>query len=134
MLTTNFNEEDTYPLILIVDDDPSLRQALEEIFEFSGYAVLTAASANEGLHMLNDTDMKPSLIISDVLMNEMDGYQFYRTLYQQEEWRDIPFIFLSAKSKLRDDAERRGLKVQGYMSKPFIVEDLLSTVANLVQD
>jgi CheY-like chemotaxis protein len=125
------DKTDTY--VLIVDEDPSLRQSLQEIFEFSGYVALTAASAREGLQILHSSYSKPCVIISDVLMREMDGYQFYQAVYADERWRDIPFIFISAKNRLRDESEKRGLKVYGYLSKPFMVEDLLSAVAKLVQ-
>ncbi len=125
--------ETTFPLILIVDDDVSLRTALQEICEFSGYHALTAAGAREALRLMRSIDQKPDLIISDVLMAEMDGYQFYQAVYTEEAWRDIPFIFLSAKSKLRDEAEKRGLRADRYLNKPFVVEDLLSAIARLVQ-
>src|SRR5690606_1183954 len=125
------DKTDTY--VLIVDEDLSLRQSLQELFEFSGYVALTAASAREGLQILHSNYSKPCVIISDVLMREMDGYQFYQAVYADERWHDIPFIFISAKSRLRDESEKRGLKVYGYLSKPFMVEDLLSAVAKLVQ-
>jgi CheY-like chemotaxis protein len=129
----SFKPQGHFPLILIVDDDPSLRLALKDIFEFSGYAVMTAGSAREGLQALRAAGEKPDLIISDVLMSEMDGYQFYQAVYAEEQWRDIPFVFLSAKSRLRDDVEKMGLKVNMYLSKPFMVEDLLKAVARLVR-
>jgi CheY-like chemotaxis protein len=131
MTPKNTDQTDTY--VLIVDEDPSLRQSLQEIFEFSGYVALTAGSAREGLQILHSAYTKPSVIISDVLMREMDGYQFYQAVYADERWRDIPFIFISAKNRLRDESEKRGLKAQGYLSKPFLVEDLLTAVARLVQ-
>ena len=125
------DKTDTY--VLIVDEDPSLRQSLQEIFEFSGYMALTAGSAREGLQILRSDQAKPSVIISDVLMRDMDGFQFYQAVYADEHLRDIPFIFISAKSRLRDESEKRGVKVYGYLSKPFMVEDLLTAVARLVQ-
>jgi CheY-like chemotaxis protein len=131
MTPKSANKTDTY--VLIVDEDPSLRQSLQEIFEFSGYVALTAASAREGLQILHSASTRPSVIISDVLMREMDGYQFYQAVYADERWRDIPFIFISAKTWLRDETEKRGLKVHSYLSKPFMVEDLLAAVARLVQ-
>jgi len=121
-----------YPLILFVDDDPSLRVALREIFEFSGYAVVTATSASEALHILRSEPARPSLIISDILMEGIDGYQFFHIVKAEETWRDIPFIFLSAKSKLRDDVEKHGLEGEGYLSKPFIVDDLLNVINRII--
>ncbi len=125
------DKTDTY--VLIVDEDPSLRQSLQEIFEFSGYVALTAGSAREGLQILHGAHSRPSVIISDVLMRDMDGYQFYQAVYADERLRDIPFIFISAKTRVRDESEKRGLKVHSYLSKPFMVDDLLSAVARLVQ-
>ncbi len=118
-------------LILVVDDDPALRQGLQEILEFSGYAVLTASSAHEGLTILHEVENKPGLIITDVLMRGMDGFQFYQAVYADVELREIPFIFLSAKNALGKDVERQGLQAH-YVAKPFIVDDLLSTVKNVI--
>ena len=132
-MTMHIDDEVSYPLILFVDDDPSLRVALQEIFEFSGYAVLTATSASEALNILRSAPVRPALIISDILMEGMDGYQFFHSVKAEEDWRDIPFIFLSAKSKLRDDVERQGLKSEGYLSKPFIVDDLLSVIYRVIE-
>ena len=132
MSTDILSDKDAYPLILIVDDDPTMGLALQEIFEFSGYTVLTATNAYEALDMMRAADTPPALIISDILMEGMDGYQFFQAVREEERWRDIPFIFLSAKSKLRDDVERHGLSGQGYLTKPFIVDDLLMAVNRAV--
>ncbi len=121
-----------YPVILVVDDDTDLREALTDIFEFSGYVVFSAATGCEGLHLLRCLDTSPSLIISDVRMADMDGYQFCQSVYAEERWRGIPFVFLSARSFMQDEAKRRGLHVQGFMSKPFSVEDLLAKVNSIL--
>jgi CheY-like chemotaxis protein len=118
-------------LILVVDDDPTLCQGLQEILQFSGYAVLTASGGREGLKMLRELDHKPDLIITDVLMVGMDGFQFYQAVYADVELRGIPFIFLSAKSALGSDVERQGFRAQ-YVAKPFAVDDLLSTVKSVI--
>ena len=121
-----------YPVILVVDDDTDLREALKDIFEFSGYVVFTAATGYEGLRLLRQLECAPSLIISDVRMADMDGYQFRQAVCADDIWREIPFVFLSARSWLNDDPQRRGLGVQGYMTKPFAVEDLLATVSRIL--
>ena len=132
MSTDILGDENAYPVILIVDDDPTMGLALQEIFEFSGYTVLTATNAYQALEMMRSADTAPALIISDILMEGMDGYQFFEAVRDEEDWHDIPFIFLSAKSKLRDDVERHGLSGQGYLTKPFIVDDLLMAVNRAV--
>ena len=118
-------------LILVVDDDPALREGLQEILEFSGYAVITAAGAREGLALLQEIETKPDLIITDVLMIGMDGFQFYQATYAHTNLRGIPFIFLSGKNALGKDVEQKGVHAH-YVAKPFAVDDLLSTVKDLV--
>jgi CheY-like chemotaxis protein len=120
-------------LILVVDDDPTLRQGLQEILEFSGYTVLTAPSAREGLKILSEVEVKPGLIITDMLMMGMDGFQFYQAVYADHALRGIPFIFLSTKNALGKDAERFNLQAN-FVGKPFAVDDLLSTVKNLISN
>jgi CheY-like chemotaxis protein len=121
-----------YPVIMVVDDDTDLREALKDIFEFSGYVVFTAATGFEGLHLLRCLESVPSLIISDVRMADMDGYQFRQAVYADSNWREIPFVFLSARNPFQDESRQRGLQVQGFMTKPFAVEDLLATVSRIL--
>ena len=124
------NQPKTYPPILIVDDDPVLRKALQEIFEFSGYAVITAANAREGLEILRNAYEPPELIISDMVMPGMDGFQFLQAVYLEEKWRDIPFIFLSGKPNRT--LEEANLKRVRYLPKPFPIEDLLTEVRGIL--
>ena len=124
------NQQKSYPPILIVDDDPVLRKALQEIFEFSGYAVITAANAREGLEILRNAYEPPELIISDMVMPGMDGLQFLQAVYLEERWRDIPFIFLSGKPNRT--LEEANLKRVRYLPKPFPIEDLLTEVRGIL--
>lgn len=124
------NQQKSYPPILIVDDDPVLRKALQEIFEFSGYAVMAAANAREGLEILRNAYDPPELIISDMVMPDMDGFQFLQAVYLEENWRDIPFIFLSGKPKR--NLEGANLKRVRYLPKPFPIEDLLTEVQGML--
>jgi CheY-like chemotaxis protein len=117
-------------LILVVDDDDALREGLRELLEFSGYAVFTAAGGREGLQVLRQ--VKPDLIVTDVLMRDMDGFEFYQAVYAEEKWRDIPFLFLSAKNRFRDEARQQGIQSYSYVPKPFAVDELLATVRRLV--
>jgi CheY-like chemotaxis protein len=124
------NQQKSYPLVLIVDDDPVLRKALHEIFEFSGYAVMVAANAREGLEILRNAYEPPEVIISDMVMPEMDGFQFLQAVYLEEKWREIPFIFLSGKPKRSlEGANPRRVR---YLPKPFPIEDLLTEVQGLL--
>jgi DNA-binding response OmpR family regulator len=122
----------TSGVILIVDDDIDLREALQEILEFTGYVVFTAANAQDGIIILRHLETPPSLIISDVRMSDVDGYEFRQAVHSDERWRSVPFVFLTARSRIQDEARRRGLDADGYMVKPFVVEDLLATVRQIL--
>lgn len=124
------SQEKSFPLLLLVDDDPVLRKALQEIFEFSQYAVVTAGNGKQGLEMLRSMFQPPDLIISDMVMPDMDGFQFMQAVQAEEAWHDIPFIFLSGRPRSTLDAKE--LRHIRYVPKPFLVEDLLSEVSNVL--
>jgi DNA-binding response OmpR family regulator len=129
----NAHSDDTsYPVIVIVDDDVDLREALQEILEFSGYVVFAAASAQEGLRLLRYLEEPPSLIISDIRMSDVDGYQFRQQVFSDERLRNVPVVFLTARNKIQEEARRGSLDSDGYMIKPFAVEDLLATVRRIL--
>jgi CheY-like chemotaxis protein len=124
------SQEKSFPLLLLVDDDPVLRKALQEIFEFSQYAVVTAGNGKQGLEMLRSMFQPPDLIISDMVMPDMDGFQFMQAVQAEEAWHAIPFIFLSGRPKSTLDAKE--LRQVRYVPKPFLVEDLLSEVSSVL--
>ena len=99
-MNRNHNHNKSYPLILIVAEDSALRRALQDIFEFTGYATLAAPSAREGLKALSSLALPPDLIISDLLM---DSDLFHQAVRAQEMWRDIPFIRGPAHQAARSD-------------------------------
>ncbi|MCK5052811.1 MAG: response regulator, partial [Anaerolineales bacterium] len=83
------------PLILVVEDDLALLEGVRELLELTDYSVLTAANGREALDVLET--QCPDLIVSDIMMPEMDGYQFHEKVSEQPELSAIPFIFLSAR-------------------------------------
>ena len=112
--------------ILIVDDEPVIRDSIAEILQLHGYLVLTARNGIDGLDAIR-RDV-PDLIISDIMMPEMNGYQFYQRVRSNTEWLWIPFIFLSAKVEGEDIRFGKELGVEDYLKKPIDAEDLLATV------
>jgi CheY-like chemotaxis protein len=122
-----------YPLILIVAEDSALRRALQDIFEFTGYATLGATCAREGLKALSSLAIPPDLIISDLLM---DSDLFYQAVRAQEMWRELPFIILTSQNRAYPFADRRSKRQDRAirLSKPFPVDDLLSFAARFTND
>jgi CheY-like chemotaxis protein len=113
-------------VILAVDDQPITLATVADILQDAGYDVLTASNGLEALQLMEDHT--PDLIVSDIMMPEMDGYQFYEAVRANTTWRLIPFIFLTAQRE--QDFIRRGYSLGAdlYLIKPIDVEDLLLAV------
>jgi len=114
------------PTILVVEDDGALLEGLHDMLELSGYHVLTARNGVEGLAVLQAR--LPDLIVSDINMPRMDGYQFYNQVRARPDWVSIPFIFLTAKSEKSDVRHGKILGADDYITKPFEEADLLVAV------
>jgi CheY-like chemotaxis protein len=118
--------------ILAVEDEENLLMGLKELLEIASekydLTVLTAVNGQAGLEMLKKH--KPDLIISDIMMPVMDGYEFLEKVRQVPDWIHIPFIFLTAKGERQD--VHRGLKkgAEVYITKPYDSDDLLKLVTS----
>lgn len=112
--------------ILVVEDDAALLDGLRDILELSGYRVVTARNGALGLVALEQH--RPDLIVSDINMPRMDGYQFYGHVRAHPEWVSLPFIFLTAKGEKADVRRGKMLGVDDYITKPFEEADLLVAV------
>ena len=113
----------TKPLILVVEDDLALLEGIRELLELTEYKVLTAMNGREALDVLEK--QRPDLIVSDIMMPEMDGYQFHEKVSEQPELSAIPFIFLTARGEKTDIRRGKEIGVDDYITKPFDDEDLL---------
>ena len=112
--------------ILVVDDDTTLRTALTRYLEKRGYQVQDAAS---GLEAFKTFEKDPAdLIVSDVLMPEMDGYEFCRRLRATRSGQLVPFIFLSSKSDVDDRVQGHSIGADDYLIKPFEPKELLAKI------
>ena len=100
---------------------------------YNGYNVQTAFNGVEALEALTALPTPPDLIISDIIMPEMNGYDFFQKLSDNPQWKLIPFIFISAKSSPDDIRFGKKLGVDDYITKPFVEEDLLASVEGKIQ-
>ena len=114
--------------LLIVEDDAHLLLGLRDILELDEYEVLTAENGKEALKILNKLDTPPDLIVSDIMMPEMDGIEFLTQVREKDEWVTIPFIFLTAKGEKTDIYQGKFLGVDEYLVKPFDADELLMAV------
>ncbi|MHA1265289.1 MAG: response regulator [Candidatus Helarchaeota archaeon] len=116
------------PFILIVEDNEDLLFNLKLTLEFNGYDVATATNGVQALTILQETDRIPDLIISDIMMPEMDGYEFFKIISENPIWNTIPFVFLTALVSPEDIKIGKMLGVDDYLVKPFKEDDLLATI------
>ena len=117
--------------ILIVDDDLILRQVLQNSLGQKGYQVISVGSAQEALTKFSQ-DI-PDIIVSDVSMPKMDGFEFCRQLRSQTSGKLIPFIFLSAKDELEDRIQGHTIGADSYLTKPFEMKELLANIEALIE-
>lgn len=119
--------------ILVVDDEPLVLQVLERELSQAGYRVVTARDGQEAIRKLYPDpfwgqDKFPDLILSDVMMPGMDGFQFCEKVKQNPKTRDIPFIFLSAKGGTAHRVSGFAMGCQRYLVKPWSKDMLLKSV------
>ncbi|MDI6873567.1 response regulator transcription factor [Candidatus Solincola sp.] len=115
---------------LVVDDDQLFLRLLELNLAKIGIKVYTAPSGREALRLA--AAEKPDIILLDIMMPGMDGYEVLRQLKASGETRDIPIIMLTAKSGMEDRARCREMGAEAYITKPFKLEELRETVKRLI--
>ena len=117
--------------ILIVEDEQFLLEITTSILQLYGFATLTASNATEGLQIVAQN--KPDLIISDVMMGEIDGFQFVKMLKENPLYQDIPVILLTALADVVDKNKGMAVGAQAYITKPFNGKELANTINLLLQ-
>lgn len=110
--------------LLVIDDEPSIRDLLGAALRFAGFAVRTAADGNEALHLLSDE--VPDLLVLDVMLPDMDGFTLLRKI--RERHPDLPVVFITARDDTKDKVQ--GLTVGGddYVTKPFSLEEVVARI------
>ena len=116
--------------ILIIEDEPSIRDTLRDLLELNDHTVLAAGDGPEGIALAAD---RPDLILCDIGLPGMDGYEVISALRRLPACQDIPFVFLTARAE-RDD-QRRGMALgaDDYITKPFTERDILDSIAARVR-
>ena len=112
--------------LLVVDAEPNLLRAVAACLKAEGYEVSTARSGHEALVKLAET--VPDLLISDIRMPEMDGYQLARQLRGSPRTVLVPIVFLTAKDETADRIEGFRAGIDAYLTKPFEPDELLAVV------
>ena len=112
--------------ILIVDDEQDIVETLKFILEANGYKCYCAYNGEDGLNQAKE--IKPDLIILDVMMPKINGYKISRLLKYDNKYKDIPIIMVTARSQEQDKLIGEETGVNEYISKPFELEEILDAV------
>lgn len=116
--------------LLLVDDEPGLREAVKDYLETSNFNVQVASNANDAWDWMQQNT--PDLVISDIMMPQVDGYQFLKQLRDDTRFKTLPVIFLTAKGMTGDRIQGYQAGVDAYLPKPFDPDELVAIVENLL--
>src|SRR6476661_5122684 len=112
--------------ILVIDDNTDIRENTAEILELAGYKTFTAENGKRGVEVAMKE--KPSVIVCDIMMPELDGYGVLHLLRKNADTQNIPFIFLTAKTERSDFRKGMEMGADDYITKPFEDIELLNAV------
>jgi len=121
------------PTIFLIEDDDVLVKNLKIFMEMHNFQLISASNGKEGLELLSNLNQNPDVIISDILMPEMDGYDFYMKVAENSEWSRIPFFFLSGKAEPDDVRFGEILGADDYITKPFKSKELLKRIKKTIK-
>ena len=124
------NLSDRPARILLVDDEPGLREAVQAYLEDSGFLVRAARDAAEGWEAAQQ--FSPDLVISDVMMPKVDGYHFLKQLREDDRFKAVPVVFLTARGMTADRIQGHRAGCDAYVPKPFDPDELVAIVENLL--
>jgi CRP/FNR family transcriptional regulator, cyclic AMP receptor protein len=112
--------------ILLIEDNSEIRENTAEILELSNYEVVTAPDGKQGIEMALSS--KPDLIVCDIMMPVLDGYGVLHALHKNDSTKNIPFIFLTAKTERLDLRKGMEMGADDYITKPFSGTELLTAI------
>lgn len=116
--------------ILIVDDELSILVPLQFLMEKEGYVAKLAQSGKEAIEKIHD--IQPDLILLDIMLPDLDGYEIYQMIRNRREWESIRVIFLTAKNRDADIAKGLAMGADAYITKPFSNTELMEKIRKLI--
>ncbi|WP_353260175.1 response regulator transcription factor [Prochlorothrix hollandica] len=117
--------------VLLVDDEPGIREAVQAYLQDDGFTVEVASDAQEGWDKLQQ--MRPDLVITDLMMPRVDGYQFLRQMREDDRFKALPVVFLTARGMTSDRIQGYQAGCDAYLSKPFDPDELVTIIQNLLK-
>jgi DNA-binding response OmpR family regulator len=117
--------------VLVVDDEPNIIVPLQFLMEQNGYDVIVAATGEAAMEAI--AAERPDLILLDIMLPGIDGYQVCQTIRSNPQWRKIKVVFISAMGRDVDVAKGLALAADAYITKPFAIADVVEKVNLLLQ-
>lgn len=117
--------------ILLIEDDDIIRQLILDLLDIEGFEVISAEDGQSGLQLAQE--QIPDLILCNVTMPDLDGYQVFTALRQNPVTQGIPFIFLTAQASKDSKVQALQLGASGYITKPFSSDELIRAISNQLQ-
>jgi len=118
-------------IILVADDNLGTRLSVSDYLEISGYSVITAEDGQQALSMIDR--YHPHLIVTDINMPKLDGYELVRKVRQKPEFRLLPVVFLTERSSTEERIRGYQLGCDMYLPKPFEMQELSAVIRNLLE-
>lgn len=130
----NGSEADTgrTALILFVDDNPALRTIISEVLSRCGYTIITADGGESCLSILREK--KPDMILLDIMMEPMDGWDTLKVIRKVPEYQDIPVVILTGKVFLPSEMRRYGQEIAGWIKKPVRMEPFTTAIQSIIAE
>ena len=117
--------------ILVVDDEPDILLTVSQTLEMFGYNVIQARDGVECINKLNDLDFSPDLVLLDIMMPDLSGWDVAAKIKENPSWKEIPIVFLTAKGDTMSIG-MGNLAAVDYIVKPFDVRDLKERVEKVL--
>lgn len=111
--------------VLVIEDEVNLLQNISSILGLYGFKVLQASNGEQGLTLANEL---PNIIVSDVMMEGLNGFDVISQVRSNPATQHIPFIFLTAWADVNDKEKGMALGAQAYLTKPFVAKDLVKVI------
>jgi len=119
--------------IMVVDDEPDILSTVGQMLELSGYEVVRACDGKECLQILTETEVNPDLIVLDIMMPDISGWDVAARLKENPKWNNIPIVFLTAKGDTMS-VGMGGMASVDYIVKPFDVNDLINRIKKILEN
>ena len=119
--------------IMVVDDEPDILTTVGQMLEMSGYEVIRVADGKECIKKLTESTTNPDLIVLDIMMPEVSGWDVAAKIKENPKWNSIPIVFLTAKGDTMSIG-MGGMAAEDYIVKPFDVRDLIIRVNKVLNN